>query len=601
MSDTPNENKKDMDQEISLAMDKIIEDTIGHIEVVAPTQSGKTKKKKSVKVNRTTQLPTKKQVIVTNQEMADRKVEEAVPPKKDVQLFFPTQKNTVQHIQPAKETKKAKQAQAVSYVPAEEPVKKKHILRTVLLTLMSLVLLGALGTYGYYAYYYHDKFMPGTFINQIDCHEMSVAQAEEQIRRRVEDYNIEIDFRDDKKATIDGEAIGYAFVSDGSVAQILEDQNPIKWIMGHFENYEHEVPESITFDDEKLKAQYNTLESTQASNQVKPEDAYVHYQNKNFEIIPEIEGTTIDDEVLYQAIAAAIRASERTCSAEVAAAYVEPQLRADNAELIAEEQELNTLVDASIVYKLPQGDEVLDGNMLRTWLMKDSNGRYVKDEEVFKEHIKAYVEALAEETDTLGKDRKFKMTGGKEVMVGGGDYGWKINQKEEIAMLTKNIDEKDKLEREPEYSSRELTTENNGFGGSYIEVNLSAQHLYVYEEGRLVLDSKFVSGRMTRKRYTPPGIFTLSFKQKHKVLRGPVQPDGSYEWESPVTYWMPFNKGIGFHDATWRGSYGGTIYNYSGSHGCINMPYKKAQALYEIINKEMPIICFYPDEYTVRR
>ena len=40
-----------------------------------------------------------------------------------------------------------------------------------------------------------------------------------------------------------------------------------------------------------------------------------------------------------------------------------------------------------------------------------------------------------------------------------------------------------------------------------------------------------------------------------------------------VTYWMPFNGGIGFHDATWRGCFGGQIYIWSGSHGCVNMPY----------------------------
>ena len=581
MSNTSKEKKTGIDQEISVAMDRIIEDTIGHIEVVTPTQSKRTKKKKSVKVNKSTQLPAKKQVT-------------------EVQLFFPAQKNVAQHIQPAKQAKKAKRAQVVSHSP-EEPAKQGHILRKVLLTLMSLVLLGVVGTYGYFTYYYHDKFMPGTYINQIDCHEMSIAEAEEQIRQRVEEYDITVDFRDGKQAVITGGEIGYAFVSDGSVAQLLKDQNPLKWIAGHFKNYKHEVPESITFDDEKLKAQYNSLELVQEVNQIKPEDAYVHYQNNNFEIIPEVEGTTIDDDVLYPAISEAIHASARTYSAEEIKAYVEPSIRSDNAELITEQQELNNLVNVSIIYKLPQGDEVLDGNMLRTWLTKDADGHYVKDEEAFKEHIKAYVAALAEATDTLGKDRSFKMTSGAEVMVGGGDYGWKINQKEEIAILTKNINENDKLEREPEYSSRELTTENNGFGGTYIEVNLSAQHLYVYVEGRLVLDSKFVSGRMTKRRYTPPGIFTLTYKTKNKVLRGPIQSDGSYEWESPVTYWMPFNKGIGFHDASWRSSYGGTIYNYSGSHGCINMPYKKAQALYEIINKEMPIICFYPDGYSVRK
>ena len=50
---------------------------------------------------------------------------------------------------------------------------------------------------------------------------------------------------------------------------------------------------------------------------------------------------------------------------------------------------------------------------------------------------------------------------------------------------------------------------------------------------------------------------------------------------------MPFNGGIGLHDASWRGSFGGTIYKNGGSHGCINLPYSKAQAIYNIITKDI--------------
>ena len=50
---------------------------------------------------------------------------------------------------------------------------------------------------------------------------------------------------------------------------------------------------------------------------------------------------------------------------------------------------------------------------------------------------------------------------------------------------------------------------------------------------------------------------------------------------------------IGMHDATWRSSFGGTIYKTKGSHGCINMPYEKAQELYGYIEKGTPVICYH--------
>ena len=675
MSETPKDKNKRMD--ISSVMDKIVEDTIGHIEVSKPTPISKIQKNKRATKKSNNQsannakLPSKKQVEM-DKNIEIKKTTPKAQSNKEVELFFPAEKPVKKaqsskqqptkaktqpkqakaapakqakapakktKAQPTKQTKatpakKTTKAQSTKSTKAaskptakntkpqskqpktqapkaqvqkaqvplvEAPPKKKHILRNVVLSLFGMVLIGVVGVYGYFAYYYRDKFIPGTYINEIDAHELNTKQVEDQIRNRVEDYAIEIDFRDGKKGIISGKDIDYAFVSDGGVERILQEQNWLMWIAGHFEIYKHEVSESITFDEAKLEKEYKALPETQRGNQDKPEDAYVFYQNKNWEIIPEIEGTTIDNSILYPAVEKAIHASARTCSAEEVESYMTPRVRKEDSKLAAEAYELNRLVGASITYTLPQGDETLDGNMLKLWLRKDANGRHTIDEEVFNGHIESYVERLAEATDTIGKPHKFKMTGGQETTVESKTFGWQVDVDAEAEKLKEDLANNAKIEREPEYAKRAASMDNNGFGDTYIEVNLSLQHLYVYREGRLVLDSEFVSGRMTGSRWTPPGIFRLTGKQKHKVLRGPLQPDGSYEWESPVTYWMPFNRGIGFHDATWRSSFGGSIYNYSGSHGCINMPYKKAQALYDIIDKEFVIVCFYPEDYTVRR
>jgi lipoprotein-anchoring transpeptidase ErfK/SrfK len=68
------------------------------------------------------------------------------------------------------------------------------------------------------------------------------------------------------------------------------------------------------------------------------------------------------------------------------------------------------------------------------------------------------------------------------------------------------------------------------------------------------------------------------------LLGSDEDDDGEPDYETPVTYWMPFvDNSIGFHDAYWRSSFGGTIYTYGGSHGCINLPTSAAQSLYDII------------------
>ena len=60
-----------------------------------------------------------------------------------------------------------------------------------------------------------------------------------------------------------------------------------------------------------------------------------------------------------------------------------------------------------------------------------------------------------------------------------------------------------------------------------------------------------------------------------------------------VHYWLPLTEdGIGIHDASWRGSYGGTIYISNGSHGCINTPYSKMQELYNMISAGTPAVIY---------
>ena len=120
---------------------------------------------------------------------------------------------------------------------------------------------------------------------------------------------------------------------------------------------------------------------------------------------------------------------------------------------------------------------------------------------------------------------------------------------------------------------------------------MTNQWVCMYIDGEKILETDMVSGTYTNpSRRTPPGTYTLYWKKSPAVLKSD-KPGDSYE--NPVTYWMPFNGGIGLHDANWRGSFGGSIYMYSGSHGCINLPTSAAKVIYDNIYKGMPIICYY--------
>lgn len=129
--------------------------------------------------------------------------------------------------------------------------------------------------------------------------------------------------------------------------------------------------------------------------------------------------------------------------------------------------------------------------------------------------------------------------------------------------------------------------DKNGYLTSdpYVVVSKSEQKIYYYTKyDNLALETSVVTGKLYPKNHdTPTGTWSIRAKDRNVTLKG-LEDDGKTKYESFVRYWMPFiGNSWGLHDADWRGSFGGTIYKYNGSHGCVNMPVSKAGQLYEMI------------------
>jgi hypothetical protein len=274
--------------------------------------------------------------------------------------------------------------------------------------------------------------------------------------------------------------------------------------------------------------------------------------------------------------------------------YASAAVTSSSQELQDTLEAYNNFAQASITYTFGDETVTLDGNTIRDWLEFDEKGELVKDDASFQQHVTDFVAQLASQYDTVGTSRAFTATNGRTVYVYGSAYGWKIDKDAEAEQLMSEIRSGTQTTRDPVYSMTANSRGYNDFGNTYIEVDMGLQHMYYYQNGSLIFESDIVTGLMSDpERQTPEGVYTLYWKKSPDVLRGSLKEDGTYEYETPVTYWMPFNGGIGFHDATWQPYFGGDRYLTGGSHGCINMPYDKAATLYDIIQYGVPIICFY--------
>ena len=500
-------------------------------------------------------------------------------------------------------TTKSARPGSVVYVPMDKSEfrsiifsekKKNKIKKIVILIILMLFVIGCC-MYAGISYYYSYHFFYGTTINGIDSSNKTAYEVEQEIAGKKDNYTIQVRARMQDPQAITGKDIDYKYVSSGAVLQLLKTQKSWEWIGSLFETKNYMVQEETFFSREKLEEQVNSLNCAKKENQIAPENAYVSFVNSEFTIVPETEGNELNTKEAYQMICRAIDNDAAEVDLESdPKAYKKADVTKESSELQNMVNTYKNLTKVNITYTFGDETVTLDGNTIKNWLQFDEKGQLLQNDEAFRQHVVDYVAQLAADHDTVGTERQFQTTSGRTVSVSGSAYGWKIDQDGEVAQLTQEIQSGAQTTREPVYSMRANSYGVNDLGNTYIEVDLTEQYMWYYQDGNVIFESDIVSGLASDpKRKTPPGIFTLYYKKSPDVLRGTKKPDGTYSYEQPVTYWMPFNGGIGFHDADWQPYFGGDRYLTGGSHGCINMPPDKAGELYNIIQYNVPIVCFY--------
>lgn len=443
--------------------------------------------------------------------------------------------------------------------------------------------------------YYNDKFLNGTMVNGSDVGGMTLQKANDQLSKKVNGQSLKLIFNDGQSEVLQSAQLGVSYNKDNSLNQLMKNQNKWAWFIGFFKNEKNTLTDLIQISDENLTNGIASMEHAKEENQIAPTDAYIQYKDGSFSIIEETLGSKFNIEELVKNIKVALSEGKQQLDVTKANGYVKPQVYKDDQDLNNQLKAANEYCLSAITYTTPKGKEIaLDGSTLITWLSKQDDGSYTKDESVFKEKLTAFVKELASQYNSIGATRTFTGKDGQSHTVSGGTYGFRISTDSEVSALLKMINEnKSENNRIPEHTGQLPSGENGGLGTTYLEINITKQHLWFVKDGSVVLESDFVSGKESDPtRLTPSGTYYIYNKERNRVLRGTKQPNGKYEYESPVSYWMQFNKGIGLHDASWRSTFGRDIYINSGSHGCINLPTGFAGSLYSQIYVNLPVVVY---------
>lgn len=453
--------------------------------------------------------------------------------------------------------------------------KKALILSGVVISALAVI-------YLIFSLYFLSHFAFRTTVNHVNVTGKSSAKVEEKLAEEMKEYQLNITTRDGKAEVLLGENIGIEPVFGGEIQELLKKQNGFAWPYYLLKGQELESKAVVRYDE---TACAKALEEFAFMNQaawVKSEDAYISdYTKEGYEIVKETYGTEIHPAALKEAVSDAVSNLTTDLNLEEAGCYVEPAVTYEDEQLNKSLETLNQYVGVSVVYNVGDEKERLDGEIIHTWLSLAEDGSVKIDEEAIAE----YVKELAKKYNTAFRKRTLDTSYGQTIQIIGGDYGWKVDNEAEKEMIIKDLKAGEKVERELEYAQTANSHGEHDYGNTYVEINLTAQHLFFYKDGKLLVETDFVSGNLAKNHATPVGAYGLTYKQRDATLRG-------QDYESDVSYWMPYCGDVGMHDATWRGTFGGSIYKRRGSHGCVNLPASAAKTIFENIEAGYPVLVY---------
>ncbi|MDF2486181.1 MAG: ErfK/YbiS/YcfS/YnhG family protein [Herbinix sp.] len=459
--------------------------------------------------------------------------------------------------------------------------RRKSRRMTRILLLDAGILCAILAIYLIFALYYNTHFFSNTSVNGVDTSNMTLEEAEKAINEQVSTYELEILQRNGITDAIYGVNIELHTVFDDSLTDLIAQQQGLLWPKGLFQNQEYDIGTMLSYDETVLEDYIDIMNCLKEENMIEPVNASIAYIEDGYVIVPEEQGSKVIKAKLYEAVKEAINTLQPTLSLEEAGCYEEPLVTADDTRLSDAIKELDRIAGTKITYEFGEVTEILDGTKINEWLSVDQNYQVSLN----ADKIKEYVDYIGKTYNSFGRLRTFTTTYGDVLKVEGGDYGWWMDRPSEVKELTELIMKGEQTLKKPIYFQTAQQYGEDDIGNTYVEVNLTAQHLFFYKEGELILESDFVSGNLSKDYGTPTGTYPIQYKENEAILVGE-------DYETPVKYWMPFNKNIGFHDAVWRDEFGKDIYLTSGSHGCINMPPKMAKKMFEHIKRGVAVVVY---------
>ncbi|MCM1495448.1 MAG: L,D-transpeptidase family protein [Bacteroides sp.] len=473
------------------------------------------------------------------------------------------EEDKTEKIQESKEAQEAATMEltAEPYVIPKAAFKMPAWAKTCIITVAVLLLL-----YGAGSLFFSSHFMWNSSLNGVDVSLLTAEQAQEKLEDMVEQYELEILERDGERETIAGADIQLDIRFLADVRGVMQQQKVYLWFLECFRSKAYAMDTRITYDIRSLQEQIQGLACMQKGNITEPVEPQITQVLGGFTVQEGIEGNKPLSYAVGKSIRTAVSGLSAQVDLEAEGCYAVLEYQAEDSVVQEALAILEKLQKVEITYRFPDTEETLTGDDILKWVRISEDYAV----EIDSRQVEDYVEYLMENHEIRGQTIDFQTSLNQSVEVTSYLRSSEVDTGEEAAELVALLEQaKDSRRTEFVRDASDMAA----IGDTYIEINLTSQHLYCYKDGEMILETDMVSGRPSTGHATPPGVFTIRYTASPAILVGE-------DYRTPVSYWMPFNGGIGLHDATWQYAFGGSRYISNGSHGCINLPLNMAREIY---------------------
>lgn len=449
---------------------------------------------------------------------------------------------------------------------------KKKILRS-----LPIIILFCVYLCGYV--YFSVHFLPKTIINGNRCGMKTVKEGNDLEKKRMRDYQIIMRLNNSECILMNKDVPYVRSDVRSEMKDILKKQKKFAWFLHLKDKKVFHIGKYVVNED-ALKSSLNTFTFVHPEDIRQPENAKLKFNKKTqrYKIIEAVSGNKIN----FQKLISGVKKTAEAKKTYFDASKCYPQARVDSKskQLLEAKKTLDAYLSCTIQYKSgTKNKKTLNANTIHEFLCWDKDFNVWINESLVKDYVE---KELYHAFNTVGAKRTIHSPGSDKFTISGGTYGNQIDIEAETKEIIKDIKNSKMITREPKYFIK-VTGSNNGIGKNYVDVNISKQKLWYIRKNKIVFSSDIVTGDPTTGHSTPTGMYYVEFKKTDYTMR---------KYNAHVNYWMPIDTGtgVGLHDASWRGSFGGEIYHGNGSHGCINMPTSKASVLYHMLPVNTPVI-----------